>query len=113
MRLVIIAESLVIFYIMIKKICIPFLIIAILVTIQNCEKPRISAKLNFASPKADSLVVLVNLENHSNKPLFLVCKANQIEIETDNSILANYHGTPEEAFERLRHKSLQFYRSEQ
>lgn len=90
---------------MLNKIYNPFLIIAILVTIQSCEEPRITADLSYATPKEDSLVILVNLQNHSNKPLFLVCKANQIEIEIDNTILVNYNVSAEEEFENLKNEA--------
>lgn len=93
---------------MINKICTSFLIIAILVTIQSCEKPRITAELDFVTPKADSLVILVSLQNHSNIPLLLVCKANQIVIEVDNAILVNYNGSAEEEFENLKNEARGF-----
>lgn len=75
---------------------------------QSCEKPKITVELNYATPREDSLVILVNLKNNSNKPLFLICKANQIEVEQKSSILENYHGTTEEEFEHLQNKSQAF-----
>lgn len=93
---------------MINKICTSFLIIAILVIIQSCEKPIITAKLNYVFPKEDSLIVWVKLQNHSDKPLFLVCKANQIETESDNLIQVNYQGSVEEEFKYLKNKSRNF-----
>lgn len=94
--------------IMLRKIHISFFIIAILVILQNCEKHQITVELDYANPKEDSLLILVNLQNHSDQPLFLVCKANQIEIKSDNSILVDYHGSAEEEFNYLKNKSRAF-----
>lgn len=94
--------------IMLHKKLYSFFIIAILVIMQSCEKPGITVELNYATPREDSLVILVNFKNHSYKPLFLICKANQIEVEQEISILENYHGTAEEEFEYLQNKSQAF-----
>lgn len=94
--------------IMLNKIYSSFLIIAILFIISSCGKPKITVELKYIMPKADSLVILVNLKSHSAKPLFFVCKANQIDIEPNNSILINYHCSAEEEFEHLRERSKTF-----
>lgn len=93
---------------MVNKISTSFLIIAILVITQSCEKPVITAKLDYVFPKKDSLIVLVNLQNQSNEALFLVCKVNQIEIQLDNSIQVNYHNSVDEEFKYLKNKSQDF-----
>jgi len=93
---------------MLRKIHASFFIIAILVIVQSCERPLITVELNYAIPQEDSLIILVNLQNHSDQPLFLVCKVNQIEIKSYNSIQVDYHGSVEEEFNYLKNKSRAF-----
>lgn len=85
-----------------------FTILVLLIITQSCEKQQITAELGYTQQKADSLTLLITLKNNSNKPFFLICKANDLEFDYNNTILIDYNDPLEKQFENSKKEAKNF-----
>ena len=85
-----------------------FTILVLLIITQSCDKQQITAELDYTQQKADSLTLLITLKNNSNKPFFLICKANDLEFDYNNAVLIDYNDPLEKQFENSKKDAKKF-----